>query len=216
LRVSVIVPTKDEPRAGELVDRIHEALKGIDHEVVIVDKSSTPPRIENAIVIRQRSSGLGRAILEGLECASGDIIVTMDGDLSHDPRHLPQMLDMIPEYDIVIGSRFAAGGKSLDTPFRRLVSQAFRILAKLILGLGVADPLSGFSAMKREVLQALDLNPMGYKIVTEILYKAKGKGFKAVEVPIEFRRREAGRSKAGAREAARTLALMLRLRLGAR
>ncbi|MEM3575088.1 MAG: polyprenol monophosphomannose synthase, partial [Candidatus Bathyarchaeia archaeon] len=82
------------------------------------------------------------------------------------------------------------------------------------LGIGVEDPLSGFSAMRREVIQALTLNPMGYKIVTEILYKAKRKGFRAIEVPIEFRKREMGKSKAGIGEAARTLALMLKLRLG--
>lgn len=214
MKVSIIVPTKDEPNAGRLVEMIHEILSGVDHEVIIVDKSANPQRIEGALMIRQRSNGLGRAILEGLEYASGEVIVTMDGDLSHDPKYLPQMLDMIPEYDIVVGSRFVAGGKSHDTAFRRIVSQAFRILGKLILGLGVEDPLSGFSAVRREVLQALRLNPMGYKIVTEILYKAKRKGFRAAEVPIEFRKREAGKSKAGIGEAARTLALMLKLRLG--
>ncbi len=214
MKVSIIVPTKDEPNAGKLVEMIHEVLTGMDHEVIIVDKSAAQQKIEGALIIRQKSSGLGRAILEGLGYASGDIIVTMDGDLSHDPKYLPQMLSMIPEYDIVIGSRFVAGGRSHDTAFRKLISQAFRILAKLILGLGVADPLSGFSAVKREVLQALRLNPVGYKIVTEILYKAKRGGFRAAEVPIEFRKREAGKSKAGVGEAARTLALMLKLRLG--
>ncbi|MEM2082306.1 MAG: glycosyltransferase [Candidatus Bathyarchaeia archaeon] len=214
MRVSIIVPTKDEPNAGRLVQRIHEILSGMDHEVIIVDKSAAPQKIEGALMIRQRSKGLGRAILEGLEHASGEVIVTMDGDLSHDPRHLPQMLGKIPDYDIVVGSRFIAGGRSHDTAFRKLVSQAFRILAKLILDIGVEDPLSGFSAMRREVLQALTLNPMGYKIVTEILYKAKRKGFRATEVPIEFRKREVGKSKAGVGEGARTLALMLKLRLG--
>jgi len=214
LKASVIVPTKDEPNVGKLVERIHETLGGIDHEIIIVDKSASPQSVEGALVLRQRSDGLGRAVLEGLERASGELIVTMDGDLSHDPKYLRPMLMMASEYDIVIGSRFVAGGRSQDTAFRKLVSQAFRFLAKWILGLGVEDPLSGFSVMRREVLRALSLDPMGYKIVTEILYKAKRKGFRAAEVPIDFKRREAGRSKAGVGEAARTLALMLKLRLG--
>ena len=214
MKASVIVPTKDEPNVGRLVERIHETLGGIDHEIIIVDKSASPQSVEGALVLRQRSDGLGRAVLEGLERASGELIVTMDGDLSHDPKYLRPMLMMASEYDIVIGSRFVAGGRSQDTAFRKLVSQAFRFLAKWILGLGVEDPLSGFSVMRREVLRALSLDPMGYKIVTEILYKAKRKGFRAAEVPIDFKRREAGRSKAGVGEAARTLALMLKLRLG--
>jgi dolichol-phosphate mannosyltransferase len=214
LKASVIVPTKDEPNVGKLVERIHETLGGIDHEIIIVDKSASSQSVEGALVLRQRSDGLGRAVLEGLERASGELIVTMDGDLSHDPKYLRPMLMMASEYDIVIGSRFVAGGRSQDTAFRKLVSQAFRFLAKWILGLGVEDPLSGFSVMRREVLRALSLDPMGYKIVTEILYKAKRKGFRAAEVPIDFKRREAGRSKAGVGEAARTLALMLKLRLG--
>lgn len=214
MKASVIVPTKDEPNVGKLVERIHETLGGIDHEIIIVDKSASPQSVEGALVLRQRSDGLGRAVLEGLERASGELIVTMDGDLSHDPKYLRPMLMMASEYDIVIGSRFVAGGRSQDTAFRKLVSQAFRFLAKWILGLGVEDPLSGFSVMRREVLRALSLDPMGYKIVTEILYKAKRKGFRAAEVPIDFKRREAGRSKAGVGEAARTLALMLKLRLG--
>ena len=209
----MIVPIKDEPSVGELIRGIHESLDGIEHEVVVVDKSVVPAIVEGALVVRQKSDGQGRAILEGVECASGDIIVSMNGDLSHDPSDLRPILAMMSDYDIVVGSRFAPGGTSHDTVFRKFVSHVFRLMAKSLLKLRLHDPLSGFWAMRREAFLALSLDPIGYKILVEILYKAMSKGFKITEVPITFGRRRAGKSKAGAREAARTLALILKLRL---
>lgn len=212
----MIIPTKDEPGVGELVNGIHEALGGMKHEVIIVDKSALPPIVEGALVIRQMSRGLGRAILEGSKHASGSIIATMNGDFSHDPRNLSAILNMIPGYDLVIGSRFVPGGWSNDTIFRKCVSHAFRLLVKSFLRLNVADPLSGFWALRRETLTALDLEPKGFKIVMEILYKGKGLGLRTVEVPIIFERRQLGKSKAGVGEALRTLLFMVQLRLGTR
>lgn len=212
--ISVIVPTKDEPAIGELVNGIHEALMEVEHEVIIVDKSDLPPSIDSAVVVRQESSGLGKAILEGFKHATGNVITTMNGDFSHDPRDLPRMLAMIAKYDIVVGSRFAPGARFAGTVFRRLVSRTYRLLAKCVLGLTAADPLSGFWAARREVLSTINLNPMGFKMIMEILYKAKNSSFTIVEVPITFGKRQAGKSKAGVGEAIRTLLFMVKLRMG--
>ena len=213
MKVSVIVPTKDEPRVGELIKAIHKALDKWKHEVIIVDKSASPPSVGDALIIRQKSNGVGKAILEGFENSSGDVIVMMNGDFSHDPRDLCCLLRMITECDIVIGSRYVPGGRSSDTLYRKFVSQAFRFLAKSILGLSVADPLSGFSALRPEVLSSLSLNPIGFKIMMETLYKVKGKHLRTVEVPIVFNKRRFGRSKAGVAEGLRTLLFIIKLRL---
>lgn len=220
MRISVLIPTKNEPLVNELIREIHRVLEGTEHEVIVIDKSDFKPEIKDAKLVLQESNGLGNAVLEGLAHASGDVVVTMDADFSHDPEDLPRLIEKAKEYDIVIGSRFVPGGRSEDKLFRKLVSFFFRKLASLILGLRVKDSMSGFSAVKRKVYERIRLNPLGYKINMEILFKAK-KDFKVCEVPIVFRRRRAGKSKvglsfSGMKESFRILRYMLELRLGLR
>src|SRR3990170_5125493 len=83
MKISVLIPIKDEPYINYLVEDIHKALKKIKHEVIVIDKSDIQPKIKNAKLVLQKSNGLGKAVLEGLKHASGNVIVTMDGDGSH-------------------------------------------------------------------------------------------------------------------------------------
>jgi dolichol-phosphate mannosyltransferase len=86
----------------------------------------------------------------------------------------------------------------------------------LVLGLKIKDNMSGFAAVRREVYEKVKLNPIGFKINTELLYKAKKFGFKATEVPIIFEERKFGKSKGTLKEGLRTLRFILELKFGLR
>lgn len=191
--VSIIIPIKDEPAIQELIDEINDTIKQ-NHEIIIVDKSKVRPNITDARIIFQRSDGLGNAFVEGLSKAKGDVIALMDGDGSHRPEDLNNLLSKIGEYDIALGSKLIEGGRCNDTLGRKAVTLAFSLLTRLILWIDIKDPMTGFMAAKRSVFEELTLKPRGFKIVIEIVYKSRAK---TVEVPILFRERLVGSSKAG-------------------
>jgi dolichol-phosphate mannosyltransferase len=213
--VSIIIPVKDEPAIQELIDDINTTIKQ-SHEIIIVDKSKVAPEIKNARIILQRSDGLGNAFVEGLNKAKGDVIALMDGDGSHRPEDLNNLLSKIGEYDLVLGSKLVEGGHSQDTISRKAVTIAFSLLTRLILSIDIKDPMTGFMAAKREVFEDLVLKPRGFKIVIEIVYKSNAK---VAEVPILFRERHGGLSKAGfnangLKEVFSIIRLLFGLRLG--
>jgi dolichol-phosphate mannosyltransferase len=214
MKISVLIPTKNEPLINELVDEVHQVLKKFEHEIIVIDKSDIKPKINNAKIVVQKSEGLGKAVIEGLSYATGDVIVTMDGDFSHDPNDLPKLIEKTKEHDIVIGSRFVSGGITEDETHRKFISKVFRDLASFILKINIEDPMSGFAAIKRNVYETLQLNPIGYKINMEILYKGKFFDFKETEVPIFFHKRKAGKSKAKINEALRILIFIFKLKFG--
>ncbi len=206
------MPTYNErENLDELVRRIQQACSsaGLSAEVVIVDDNSpdgTGVRAEEIaktenlkVVHRPGKLGLSSAVLEGFAAASGSILVVMDADLSHPPEKIPEMVSKIEsgEADVVVGSRYAKGGSVENWPFtRRVISKGATLLARWLTK--VKDPMSGFFALKRTVIDSVPLDPVGYKIGLEIL--VKGKYAKAVEVPIRFANRKAGKSKLGGGE----------------
>jgi dolichol-phosphate mannosyltransferase len=125
----------------------------------------------------------------------------MDADFSHDPAFLPRLLDAAESADLVIGSRYVAGGSVSDwSALRQAISRGGSAYARLALGLEVRDLTGGFKCFRREVLEALDLDAVtsrGYAFQVELTYRAIQHGFDVVEVPIVFRDRRAGQSKMG-------------------
>lgn len=185
---------------------------------MISDNSDITPSVRGARLLRIGGGSLGTAFLEGFRKTKGDVVVLMDGDGSHRPEDLPRLIDALDGAEIVIGSKFVAGGRTEDSFARRVVSRAFGTFTRVILGIRVRDPMSGFMAAKREVIERTRLNPKGFKVVLELVYKS---GAKAKEVPITFAKRIAGKSKVGfnvrgAREAFRIAGLLFELRFGAR
>ncbi|NCO96717.1 MAG: hypothetical protein COY38_00525 [Candidatus Aenigmarchaeota archaeon CG_4_10_14_0_8_um_filter_37_24] len=215
MKISVLIPSKNEPLLRELTYEIHKNLKSLDHEVIIVEFGEIE-EIPGAKVIKQKSKGLGNAIMEGLNHAKGDVIVTIDGDFSHRPEDILKLLKKINSFDIVIGSRFVKGGLTNDKTHRRLISWVYRNFASLVLGLKIKDNMSGFAAIKREVYDNLRINPLGFKINLEIMYKAKKKGYKIYEVPIVFEKRKAGKPTSSASEAFRIIRYIFELKFGLR
>ena len=206
------MPTYNETEnLDELVRRVQQACSsaGLQVEIVIVDDDSpdgTGTRAEELaktqnlkVVHRSGKLGLSSAVLEGFKVASGSVLVVMDADLSHPPEKIPEMVSKIDsgEADVVVGSRYIKGGSVENWPItRRIISKGATLLARWLTK--VKDPMSGFFALKRSVIEGVVLDPVGYKIGLEIL--VKGKYSKAVEVLIHFADRKAGKSKLGGGE----------------
>jgi dolichol-phosphate mannosyltransferase len=210
--LSIIVPTYNESRnIEELLTRLFAALKPnyTPYEVLVVDDNSPDGTAQVAealkskfdlrVVKRPRRISLASAVLSGVKLATGEIICVMDADLSHPPEAIPEMYKAISagDADIVIGSRCVEGGGATNWPwYRRFGSTFAQLLAKPVTH--VNDSTSGFFMVKRSVLEGAEINPIGFKILLEVL--AKGNYSKVKEIPIVFNDRSGGKSKLGTKQ----------------
>lgn len=228
--VSVVVPTYNEAQAlPELVRRLFAALEaaGRQAELVIVDDSSPDGTGDVAEALAQRypvrvlhrppRSGLASAVLDGLAHARGQILVVMDADLSHPPEVVPRLVEAIEAgAELAVASRYVPGGGVEAWPWRRrFVSQVANLLARPFVP--IRDATSGFFALRREVIEGVALDPIGFKIGLEIMAKGRYRRFR--EVPYIFADRRFGRSKFGTRQVLdylRQLARLWRRRVRAR
>jgi dolichol-phosphate mannosyltransferase len=215
LEVSVVIPTLNEREAiALLAPRLSKALARYQYEVVVVDDDSTDGTAEEVqkiaahypwrLCVRHGERGLASAVLLGMHIASGSVIVGIDADGSHPPEILPSMIQPIlaGSAEMTIASRHVPGGASpgLDGT-RRVISWGGALLARPLTS--VKDPMSGYFAVRRDVLIRGNLTPVGYKIVLEVLVKCHPSP--AVEVPFVFAPRSAGTSKLGSGEIGRYL-----------
>ncbi len=211
----MIVPTYNErENVPVLAKRLDEAMgkAGISYELVIVDDNSPDGTAEVArslklkhgkvkVFVRTNEKGLSSAVLKGFEIAEGKYFVVMDADLQHPPEVVPKLVEKLKEgCDLVIASRYTEeGGIKEWSLTRKIISKGATFLAKIFVppAKHTTDPMSGFFALKREVVESpkKPLNPLGYKILLEIL--AKGNYKRVCEVPYVFEKRYAGESKLG-------------------
>jgi len=223
--LSVIVPTYNEREAvPALVDRVRRALGGIPYELVFADDSTDgtdaviaalareDPRIR--LLHRTGRRGLATAVVEGIGAARGEVVCVLDADLQHPPERIPDLIKALEETgaEVVVASRYLPGGSYRGlSGLRRLASRVATWLAKLLLRRArpVSDPMSGFFAFRRSVVEGVHLAPVGYKILLEIL--ARGNFRKVVEVPYVFEARAAGHSKLTLRQNLDYLRHLLRL-----
>jgi dolichol-phosphate mannosyltransferase len=165
---------------------------------------------EIAVLHRQQKEGLGRAYTFAFKMALAehpDYLIQMDADLSHDPAVIPHMLEKInpsassrqEPCDVVLGSRYVPGGKTVNWGiFRKLISRFGNFYARLVLGLSYKDLTGGFKCWRREVLEKIDLESLsstGYNFQIETTYKAHLLKFNICEIPITFTERKTGSSK---------------------
>lgn len=205
--VSIVLPTYNESEAlPSIVPRIHETLEaaGIAHEILVVDDASPDGTADVAdelaarypvrVIRRTTDRGLAKAVLAGFAEARAPLCVVMDADGSHPVEALPTMVEMLQDdkADIVVGSRHVEGGGSRDWPvFSQLKS---KVAASVTFGLtSMTDPTTGFMAVKKHLLEGLELDPVGWKIVLEVVVKASPA--RVAEIPIIFADREHGESK---------------------
>jgi dolichol-phosphate mannosyltransferase len=142
----------------------------------------------------------------------------MDADLSHEPRYLPALDAAAADGDLVIGSRYLHGVSVVNWSLRRLAMSVFaNAYARRITGLPVRDCTSGFQCIRREVLEAIQVDSLrfsGYSFLIELKYRAFRAGFRLVEAPIVFTDRRFGLSKITRREVLRSVWAVWALRLG--
>ncbi len=210
--VSVIVPTFNERKNMKpLIQRIDASIKGMKHEIIVVDDNSQDGtarvvkelsrKYPVRLIVRKNERGLATAVMEGFKNAKGDIYAVIDADLQHPPETLkPLIFEACNGTDIAIGSRYASGKETFGDfkVHRKIMSKGANLLAKVLVPkvANVKDIQSGFFAMKKSVIQDVELKPTGYKILLEILAIGNYKIVK--EVPYDFGQREYGESKLGA------------------
>lgn len=172
------------------------------------------------VLHRAAKEGLGRAYIAGFHWALArhyEYIVEMDADFSHRPQDLPLLLRQLDHFDVVIGSRYVAGGATENWGLlRRAVSRFGGFYARQLLGLDIQDLTAGFVGWRRKVLETIDLGSVeasGYVFQVELKYQAFRKGFRILEVPIIFPDRTVGDSKMTPRIALEALTRLWKLRL---
>jgi dolichol-phosphate mannosyltransferase len=208
----VVIPTYNEAgNVRAIVAAVYDALP--DASILIVDDASPDGtgRLADTLVTcypslevlhRAGKQGLATAYVAGFRHAlqrDYDRVFAMDADFSHDPRYLPALLAATDDADLVIGSRYVAGGRTPDWDLsRRLISGCGNVFARTLLRLPVRDCTAGFRCYRRCVLEALDLEAIqleGYAFQIETVYQSYRKGFRITEVPIVFPDRKVGKSK---------------------
>lgn len=234
-KLSLAIPTlREAGNISVLLDRVQSVLDSLGHhyEILVVDDDSCDGTAEIVsaiaeqdarvrLLVRKRKRGLSGAILHGWENSDGAIIGVMDADLQHPPELLRELLTaMLSGCDLVIGSRYSRGGGLSEwNPVRRLIS-AVAVWATWPIqrmGLRARDPMSGFFFVRRDCLDGISFQESGFKLLLEILVRARISSVR--EVPFAFARRYRGSSKANIRvaiEYGRLLARLYRERFNAR
>lgn len=231
VRLSLIVPTYNEAKnILELlaqVERVLSSALGDDYEIIVVDDdspdrtwaialeaSASRPRVR--VMRRQGERGLSTAVIRGWQAARGEILAVMDADLQHPVEVNRALLGEIDRgADLAVASRHVEGGGLSDwSLLRRVLSRGAQLLGLLVLPgvLGrLSDPLSGYFMLRREVLAGVELDPLGYKILIEVV--ARGRVRWIGEVGYIFRERADGESKVTWHVWAHYLLHLLKLRL---
>jgi dolichol-phosphate mannosyltransferase len=211
-QVWLVLPTYNE--AGNVEPLVRAALENLPEgsRVLVVDDNSPDGTGEIAdrlatelpveVLHRAGKEGLASAYIAGFEQVLGrgaDLVLQMDADFSHDPRDLRRLVEASARADLVLGSRYVAGGGVEDwSLIRQGISRGGSAYARLVLGIEVKDLTGGFKCFRRQVLEAIDLggiSSQGYAFQVEMTYRALQAGFKVLEVPIVFRDRRVGSSK---------------------
>lgn len=172
--------------------------------------AAADPRIH--VLHRTQKEGLGKAYLAGFEWALArdyDYIIEMDADFSHQPKYLPEMIAQLGTYDVVVGSRYVAGGGTRDWgALRQVISRGGGLYARTILGIDVQDLTAGFVGWRAHVLRDIDIERVeasGYVFQIEMKYRAYKRGYRLLEIPIVFPDRLVGESKMSPNIAAEAL-----------
>ena len=203
--LSLVVPTLNEAQGiVAFLDEVLAVTAGLGSvEVIVVDDASEDGTADLArdrlgskgrVIERSGPRSLALSVVDGWRAAKGAVLGLMDADLSHPPELIPAMLAEIEERgaDVAVATRYVAGGGTEGWPWRRrLVSRVASGMARTLVH--ARDPLSGFVFMRREVIEGIELDPVGWKITLEVL--VRGRFDRVGEVPFVFRDRAYGESK---------------------
>lgn len=210
--VSIVLPTYNERgNIIDLIDAIQTQVAPLvsSVQIVVVDDNSpdgtaalvsaraSQPGAQIDLHVRTTESGLATAIKYGLQNCLGDVVVVMDTDFNHDPKMIPQMIELLKYYDLIIGSRFVMNG-GMDDELRYRFSFLYNLFVRMVIRTQVQDNLSGFFAMRRDKLKVLNFDYIfrGYgEYFIRLLYVAWRQNYKMLEVPVYYVLRRHGQSK---------------------
>ena len=228
-RVSVVICTLDEHEAiGGVLDEVSADLASVPHEIIVVDDSLDDATarvvLERArlypavrLIRRNGAGGLASAAIAGWDAARGETLAVMDGDGQHDPRLIRRMLERLSQapVDVVVASRYLDGAGPGLTGFRYWGSRAGIGVSSLLLGLRLADPLSGCFVMTRAWYETVRprLSGLGFKILIDVVASARRRP-RLAQVPTALRSRVGGVSKLDLRVVFDLLALLVEKRTG--
>lgn len=212
MKAIVVIPTYNE---AENIEKLLSAIFKVkdDINILVVDDNSpdgTSQIVESLmkenskihLIKRSGKMGLGTAYCTGFKYALDngyEAIFEMDADFSHNPEDIPRFLDILPEYDLVIGSRYITGVNVVNWPLRRLIlSYGANLYTRVITGMPIKDTTGGYKCFRADILRGIDLDKIksnGYGFQIEMNYKVwKNKG-RIKEIPIIFIDRRSGISK---------------------
>jgi dolichol-phosphate mannosyltransferase len=238
MKTCIVLPTYNEAQNLAPMIQALLALPLADAHILVIDDNSPDDTGEIADTLRDQNParvsvihragkfGLGTAYVTGFHWAlerDAEFIIQMDTDFSHSPDYLPQFIQRLNMYDVIVGSRYVRGGK-LDprwSGWRYLLSWwANSVWVRAILGLQVRDATAGFKCWNRRALEKIPLDNIisnGYVFQVEMAYLAEKNGLRILESPIYFEDRRIGKSKMSVpiKLEAAWRVLEIRLRLGA-
>lgn len=221
MKLAIAIPTYNEAaNIGTLLESIHDQLRDISRlqtTVFIIDDNSPDgtadivhnaaktykaKNFEIAVITRKVKDGLGRAYIFGFNKilqTKPDYIVQMDGDLSHNPIYLPQFVKAAKQHDLVVGSRYIAGGATPDwSLFRKSLSRSGNLYARLLLGNKIADYTGGFNMFSADLLRQIkpsSIESTGYGFLIDLKFRALRHAQSVHQIPIVFHDRYHGKSK---------------------
>jgi len=211
-RISLIIPAYNEaPYLRQSIEFIEEAVKPItgSYQIIIAedgsmdgtDKIAADMTRKNSRIIHSHADGRlgkGQALKRALKASGGEIIVLMDADLATSLSHLSKIILLIErKYDGAIGSRYSKGSTVSRTVLRMLTSRAYNLLVRLLFGSEIRDHQCGFKAFRRKAFEYLlkDVESNGFIFDTELIIKARKKGFSIAELPVSWKEPYGRRSK---------------------
>jgi dolichol-phosphate mannosyltransferase len=226
-KFGLVIPTLNEAEnLPTLFDRIRDAMSLVDlpYEIVVVDDDSqdgtadvvskfsqTDPRIR--LLVRRGQRGLAGAVIHGWQHTDADLLGVIDADLQHPPELMPLLIAAIHEgHDLAVASRYANGNGTTGWNAARYAVSRLGTLVSMPLqrrGIRVKDPLSGYFVVRRQCIDGLRLQPAGFKILLEILVRARLNS--VIEIPFQFGLRYAGTSKANVKVALDYFSLLSKL-----
>lgn len=216
-RVSIIMPTLNEVSN---IKHIFPFIPQFVDEIVVIDGGSKDGTIDEVLKFRKdakiiidKTPGKGVALKRGFAAATGDLIIMMDADGSHDPEEIPMLIEpVLNGYDVSKASRILPGGGSDDfTAFRRFGNKMFVVMVNRLYGAKYTDLCYGYRAFKREVIEIMNCKSDGFEIETEQSIRMIKTGLKVKEIPSFEARRKYGNSRLNAiRDGWRILEIIIR------
>ncbi len=198
--LSIVIPAYNEERfIGTLLGQIAavnlEPL-GVRKEVIVIDdhsadRTSAVASTFEGIILRrlEKNSGKGRAVREGIELATGDLLIIQDADLEYDPQDYVPMLEALLQGrgDIVYGSRYMRGGRHANQSWAAyLGGRSLTIVARIFTGAWITDTVTALKLFPRSVIKELALTTSGFELDHEITAKLVARGYRIVEVPVSY------------------------------